>query len=740
MQLKKIKLNTLFFTIFIILIGGSFLVLYKNSIHNYSNLKKFAHKILSKQIIDLTVENYENKIQAESDFINRQLLKSIQTSKQIGALVNSLNGYELSNKSNLRVKLKIQVINYFLNSKKRTCYFKDYYTFMENDSLSSPIGGAHYGFVAGAMTRSLTEKQEIDVNRLYVLKPLLKSIILDPNSPNRTIAIYSNKDKVFASYCDDPGNNLISFITTFKPMKNYSKEFRDKNFLIIAKRRANILNHLDISVECPLFDSDGNLEYVVSLMTSYNDFNTLYTDRNSNEINLVINENNEVVFLTTKGYGLFSIPRSSAELNTALDLSVDQPLDVKLSDSTDPAIRNLTNVFDSNKKGTGKKFLEINGNQYLMLYRNIPASNWKVAYFIKTSILYRSFYLINSTFESIYKSLYSNYIFSFLIIGLISFLIIYLLLKFIFIKPIKALKVQSREIGKGRFNYKVKETGVNEIYELSRTFNNLVSRLDEYTNNLKKEVSARQAVETELKIAGDLQNSVLPKITDEFIKDEFELYAKLIPAKDMSGDFYDIFYAGKDTLTIVLADVSGKGLPAAFYMSMSKAIIKDACFSADKLDPAEILTKVNETLSKDNDACMFLTMYLFFYNYKTGKLTYSNAGHHEFVTIDNNGVTKTEGILKSMAIGIFEGAPYTNNEIQLSENQIFAVYTDGIIEAPDKDEEEYDTERVLKLFSENYNKKLNDLGDLLIKDVLDFQSGNKFDDITLVMLKRTIDH
>ena len=241
-----------------------------------------------------------------------------------------------------------------------------------------------------------------------------------------------------------------------------------------------------------------------------------------------------------------------------------------------------------------------------------------------------------------------------------------------------------------------------------------------------------------MNVAWELQKSVLPKITNAFKKEEFELFAKLIPAKEMSGDFYDFFFISDEILTIVIADVSGKGLPAAFYMSMAKAIIKETCIKAQDINPAKILNSVNENLSRDNERCMFLTAYLVFYNIKTGKLVYSNAGHHEYLTVDGKGDCKVDGISNKAAIGIFEDSNYTNNELTLEKNQIFALYTDGIIEANNAVFDEYGTNKIKEIFKKKYSGTLEKLGNTLINDVIDFQEGKKHDDITLVMIKRTI--
>ena len=330
-----------------------------------------------------------------------------------------------------------------------------------------------------------------------------------------------------------------------------------------------------------------------------------------------------------------------------------------------------------------------------------------------------------------------HFIFYFIAILLISIIIPIFIIKRLIVKPIESLRAKFGLLGKGKFNLRINsKTSIREVYDLANDFNTLSGQLETFTAKLKIEEGIRQAIKAEMNVAWELQASVLPKITAQFKKDEFELFAKLIPATSMSGDFYDFYYINDDTLAIVLADVSGKGLPAAFYMSMSKAIIKETCLKTKNINPAEILSTVNKKLSKENENCMFLTMYLIFYNVKSGKLTYSNAGHHEYLKVTEKGDVIPNGISNKTAIGIFETSEYENKEIYLNNNEIFAIYTDGIIEAPGKDEIEFGTKRTISLFEQNHDKNIDCLGNLIIDEVLSFQNGKKFDDITLVMIKR----
>ena len=259
----------------------------------------------------------------------------------------------------------------------------------------------------------------------------------------------------------------------------------------------------------------------------------------------------------------------------------------------------------------------------------------------------------------------------------------------------------------------------------------------------KREYEAKIKIaemKTELKIAAQLQESVLPKITKEFIRNEFELYAKLVPAKEMSGDFFDFFYIDKNTLIIVLADVMGKGITAAFYMSMAKAIIKNACYTSDPKNPGKILEEVNNILYSTLESQMFLTMYLVIYDIKKGIIKYSNAGHHGYIKSDNNGIFDINGQAHNIFAGFFDNVKYDYSEVQLNPGEIFVLFTDGIPDAENDKNETYGIKKLIKNLNHTYHSELDlrKFGNTIIQNTLSFQGKRKFDDITLVMLKRNI--
>lgn len=304
--------------------------------------------------------------------------------------------------------------------------------------------------------------------------------------------------------------------------------------------------------------------------------------------------------------------------------------------------------------------------------------------------------------------------------------------------PIRRLTHSVRVIGRGKLDAQIITTNNNdEVGVLTRSFEDMRTSLINYIDNLKKTTAEKESLETELKIAASIQNSILPIIDDRFKSELYELYVKLVPAKEVSGDFYDIFFMDDETLAIVVADVSGKGFPAAFFMSMAKFAIKNICKTTKNLSPGEVLRIANNLICEEDESSMFLTCYLMFYNIKTGLLKYANAGHHDMLHVIRGGRVEEKGILNNKPIGFFSDEKYDDKEFFLQKNEIIALYTDGIVEAPNNDNIEFGSEMIVAHFAKNCKEPIKTIGDSLVKNVLEFEDSHRFDDITLLILKRT---
>lgn len=243
------------------------------------------------------------------------------------------------------------------------------------------------------------------------------------------------------------------------------------------------------------------------------------------------------------------------------------------------------------------------------------------------------------------------------------------------------------------------------------------------------------ATEAELNMATEIQTSMLPSIFPPFPdREEFDIYASMDPAKEVGGDFYDFFLIDDDHLAIVIADVSGKGVPAALFMMSSKIFINDHAMMSGS--PAEILERVNKLICANNSASMFVTVWLGILEISTGKLTSANAGH-EYPMININGKYELLKDKHGLAVGAIEFSKYENTEIQLKKGDSIFVYTDGVAEATDVNNKLFGTDRALEALNavpESASQKeilegVRTAVDAFVKD------APQFDDLTMVGLK-----
>jgi len=305
-------------------------------------------------------------------------------------------------------------------------------------------------------------------------------------------------------------------------------------------------------------------------------------------------------------------------------------------------------------------------------------------------------------------------------------------------KPLQSLCRNIRKMGKGDFSINTPEKGSSEIAELATTFNALGGELTEYMENLKREMTARQAIESEIAITRKIQETLLPHTFPPFPdKKEFDLHAALVPAKDVSGDFYDFFFVNNETLVLIIADVSGKGLPASLFMAVTRTLLRNLCMNTKEFVPELILNKANDYLCQDNDACMFVTTFLAFYNIKTGRMIYANAGHNEIISREKNSDCKKFGSFPDLPLGVVPDYIYRQAEYNLNINETLVFYTDGVTEAVNKKNEQYGMERfIMKIEEYNSESPLNEIVDVVNSDLFAHQGDKQFDDITIMMIRR----
>jgi sigma-B regulation protein RsbU (phosphoserine phosphatase) len=242
-------------------------------------------------------------------------------------------------------------------------------------------------------------------------------------------------------------------------------------------------------------------------------------------------------------------------------------------------------------------------------------------------------------------------------------------------------------------------------------------------------------IQQELNVASEIQQSIIPKNFNIFPNgSNFEISARMIPASDVGGDFYDFFMLDGEHLGFVIGDVSGKGMPAALFMAISRTLIK--ALASNNHIPHKCLNDVNYLLSQDNPRSMFVTLFYGVLNIETGELEYSNGGHNAPSLISEDSVLISLSQCGGCALGVNEDFEYKSEKIFLKPGNSLVLYTDGIPEAINTKEEVYSDDRLQKFFRESYSKSSDQLIRTLIGEVELFAEGEpQSDDITAMVIK-----
>ncbi len=308
------------------------------------------------------------------------------------------------------------------------------------------------------------------------------------------------------------------------------------------------------------------------------------------------------------------------------------------------------------------------------------------------------------------------------------FIMIFFLVNKLVVKNIHRINKSLSEITEGNLETVVNVRSHEEFDALSNDINSTVDTLKKYI------ADAAARIDAELAFAKAIQHSSLPSVFPPYPnRCDFEIHATMHTAKEVGGDFYDFYFIDEDNLAFLIADVSGKGIPAAMFMMTSKTILKS--YAESGMSVEEVFTHANEKLCEGNDAGMFVTAWMGILNTRTGKVVFANAGHNPPLVKHADG---TFEYLKSRAgfvLAGMEGIRYRKNELQLEPGDAIYLYTDGVTEATDLNNELYGEERLLDLLKRNADANPKALCEAVKFDVDAFVGeAPQFDDITMLSL------
>ena len=274
----------------------------------------------------------------------------------------------------------------------------------------------------------------------------------------------------------------------------------------------------------------------------------------------------------------------------------------------------------------------------------------------------------------------------------------------------------------------------DEMEVLSDALNAMFDDTRRYMTNLLSVTAEKEKIGAELNVATQIQADMLPRIFPAFPdRREFDLYAFMHPAREVGGDFYDFFLIDEDHLCMVIADVSGKGVPAALFMVIAKTLIKNQAMMGD--DPADILGKVNEQLCEGNEAMLFVTVWISILTISTGKGIAANAGHEHPVIRRAGGSYELVIYRHSPAVAAMEGMRFRQHSFELHPGDRLFVYTDGVPEATNAESELFGNERMLDVLNSQPDRKPHARLEAMKREIDVFVGeAPQFDDITMLCL------
>ncbi len=331
-----------------------------------------------------------------------------------------------------------------------------------------------------------------------------------------------------------------------------------------------------------------------------------------------------------------------------------------------------------------------------------------------------------------------RFLIAFIILQIILVLVCRFLLFRNFIRPLKIIEKNVREYSKTKDADSAKKSlekvdSDNEIGSLSDGVYEMICEIEDHLDEIRTVTAENERITVELDLAQKIQTDMLPSIFPPFPENtQFDIYANMDPAKEVGGDFYDFFMVDKTHVALVMADVSGKGVPASLFMVVAKTLIKNYALMGGS--PAEVLDKVNTQLMDGNEEGMFVTVWMAVIDINTGKGLAANAGHEHPVIRHKDGSFELVKYKHSLAVAMMPGVPFEEHEIEIKPGDRVFVYTDGLPEARNSDKEFFGTDRMLDVLNKDPYAKGQALLTAMINEMSSFVGdAEQFDDVTMLI-------
>lgn len=451
---------------------------------------------------------------------------------------------------------------------------------------------------------------------------------------------------------------------------------------------------------------------------------------NNGSFNFIVNDKGHVIF-SPQSSGIFEVKLS----NEAHDLRNSE--NSELADLVKKAFSGVTDV----------ALIETEGSSYYLTGAPIPTVGWAVFSAVSKEATdqpaIRMEQKNNEILDEALKSFSYNLdhakrvITILLMVVTVMALVGALTVSKRIVKPLEAITKRVGVLGGEDLQFRMEDTYKtgDEIEVLAESFADLSAKTLHYVDQVKKVTAEKERIGAELSMATAIQASQLPRLFPAFPnRPEFDIFASMDPAKEVGGDFYDFFLVDNDHIAMVMADVSGKGVPAALFMMVSRVLIKSRVQNGET--PGEALAHVNDQLCEGNDAQYFVTVWLGILELSTGKGIAANAGHEHPALRRAGGKFELVTYRHSPAVATMEGIPFREHEFELHPGDSLFVYTDGVAEATNAENELFGAERMLEALNRDPDAHPETILNNVTAGINKFVAGaEQFDDITMLCLK-----
>jgi phosphoserine phosphatase RsbU/P len=366
----------------------------------------------------------------------------------------------------------------------------------------------------------------------------------------------------------------------------------------------------------------------------------------------------------------------------------------------------------------------LTGKDSFLAFHRLPSTGWSLGVVFPKNELFAEIASLHRTIALL------------AIVGIALLMVMSFLVARSITGPLRRLAQATGNVAEGNLDIDLPDARrQDEVGQLATAFMSMAQNLKKYIEDLTRTTTAKERIESELSIAATIQKSMLPNTFPPFPgRDELDIFAMMRPAKEVGGDFYDFFLIDEQHVCVVVGDVSGKGVPAALFMSVTKYLVESV--AGEGAPPEEILRRVNGQLARNNESCMFVTLFAGILDLKTGEFVYANAGHNPPITLTVEGQTTFLESPGGPILGVMDDATFRMDHRVLKPGELLLVYTDGVTEAADKAGEFFAEDKLEAAMRGFVKARSQEIAESLLNEIDTFCKGApQSDDITILALR-----